>query len=217
MRFSYLGWATSLALSLTVAPLTLPTIPTTQIFLPFAAAQTAVDQFQQAGLLIEQGNQQTRTSQYQAAIQSYQQALEIYQSADVRQAFSQESRAGEADALGNLGVAHRSLSQYQRAIDYYQQALSIHQEVGDRNSEGVLLADIGRLYVAQNSPQSAIQQLQSSVEVRESIRAELRQLPPETQQAFTDSVANDYRLLAELLRQQNRNQEAQAILNLLEL
>ena len=32
---------------------------------------------------------------------------------------------------------------------------------------------------------------------------------------LTDSIADDYRFLAELLKQQNRNQEAQAVLNLL--
>jgi hypothetical protein len=87
--------------------------------------------------------------------------------------------------------------------------------VGDRDSEGLLLANIGRLYAANNSPQSAIQQLKLSVEVREAIRAELRQLPQASQQAYTDSIADDYRFLAELLKQQNRNQEAQAVLNLL--
>ncbi|NJO72521.1 MAG: hypothetical protein HC833_01320 [Leptolyngbyaceae cyanobacterium RM1_406_9] len=58
--------------------------------------------------------------------------------------------------------------------------------------------------------------VQHSVEVRESIRAELRQLPLEALQAFTDRVARDYRLLAKLLNQQDRNQEAQAVLDLLE-
>lgn len=71
------------------------------------------------------------------------------------------------------------------------------------------------MYVAQNSPISAIEQLQKSVEVREAIRAGLRGLTQADQQAYTDSIAEDYRLLADLLRRQNRNQEAQAILNLL--
>ena len=85
----------------------------------------------------------------------------------------------------------------------------------DPDAEGLLLANIGKLYVAQDSPESAIQQLQKSVEVRETIRAGIRQLPPADQQAYTNSIADDYRLLADLLRQQNHDQEAQAVLDLL--
>jgi tetratricopeptide (TPR) repeat protein len=146
-------------------------------------------------------------SQYQRAIDYSRQALPIYREVG--------NRNGEAKSLTNLGAAYSSLGQYQQSIEYYQQALPIFRAVGDRNTEGLLLANIGRLYAANNSPQSAIQQLKLSVEVREVIRAELRQLPQASQQAYTDSIADDYRFLAELLKQQNRNQEAQAILNLL--
>ncbi len=161
----------------------------------------------EANALLNLGAAYFSSSQYQRAIEYYQQALSIFRAVG--------DRNGEAKVLTNLGAAYFSSSQYQRAIEYYQQALSIFRAVGDRNTEGFLLANIGRLYAVQNSPQSAIQQLQSSVTVREAIRAELRQLPQEAQQAYTDNIADDYRLLAELLRRQNRNQEAQAVLDLL--
>ncbi len=204
-----------MALGLNLAALALPTVPVTQMLLLRAAAQTAADQLAEANRLLGQGAQQLGTSKYREAIQSWQQALEICRNSSIRQAYPQESRNGEAVALLNLGEAYRRLSQYQQAIDYYQQALPIFRDVGDRDTEGLLLANIGRLYVNQNSPVSAIQQLQKSVEVRESIRAGLRGLPQADQQAYTDSIAKDYRLLAELLKQQNRSSEAQAVLNLL--
>lgn len=78
-----------------------------------------------------------------------------------------------------------------------------------------MLASLGRLYAAQNDPIAAIRRLQKSVELRESIRAELRDLSPADQQAYVSNLAEDYQFLAELLRQQNRDPEAQAVLNLL--
>jgi tetratricopeptide (TPR) repeat protein len=183
--------------------------------------QRAIDYYQQAlpifhqvgdhngeaGALNNLGAVYDSLGQYQRAIDYYQRALPIFH--------QMGNHNGEAQVITHLGIAYAYLRQYQRAIDYFQRALPIYRQVGDRDNEGWLLANIGRLYANQNSPQSAIQQLQRSVEVRESIRADLRGLPQADQQAYTNRIADDYRLLAELLRQQNRNQEAQVVLNLL--
>jgi tetratricopeptide (TPR) repeat protein len=115
----------------------------------------------------------------------------------------------------NLGAAYQSLNQYQKASDYYQQALSIYQAVGDRDREGLLLANIGRLYVLQDDYQSATTTLLQSVKVRETIRQGMRQLDPALQQSYRNTLADDYVLLAELLKQQNRDAEAQQVLELL--
>ncbi|MCU0569761.1 MAG: hypothetical protein MUF49_24705 [Oculatellaceae cyanobacterium Prado106] len=93
--------------------------------------------------------------------------------------------------------------------------MPIVRELGDRDTEGTVLARIGRLYVDYNSPQSAIQSLQQSVEVRESIREQMQQLPQSLQESYTNFIADDYRLLAQLLRQQNRQTEADQTLSLL--
>lgn len=76
-------------------------------------------------------------------------------------------------------------------------------------------AEPPRLPRSPRSSPPAIEQLQKSVAVRESIRAQLRGLSQADQQAYTRSIADDYRLLAELLRRQNRDREAQAVLDLL--
>ncbi len=181
--------------------------------------QQAIDSYQQAlaiyrdigssytkaGLLLKLGAIYRASGQYQQAIDSYQQALAIYR----------DSHMSEVNILMLLGSTYRASGQYQQAINSYQEALPIFQAMGGRDSEGMLLANIGRLYADQTDPISAIEQLQKSVEVRESIRAGLRDLPQADQQAYTDSIADDYRFLAELLKQQNRNQEAQAVLDLL--
>lgn len=45
-------------------------------------------------------------------------------------------RAGEAQALGNLGSAHYDTGEYNKAIEFYQQRLAIALEIGDPMSEG---------------------------------------------------------------------------------
>ena len=146
-------------------------------------------------------------SQYQLGIEYYQKALPIYQEVG--------DRRGEAIALLNLGNAYGRLSGYQKGIEYYRKALPIFRELGDRDAEGFLLANIGRLYANYDSPQSAIQFLQQSVEVRESIRKQMQQLPQTLQQSYIDSFTSDYQLLADLLTQQSRRSETQQILDLL--
>ena len=103
MRFIDLGWATTFTLGLTIAPLTLPTISTTQILLPAASAQSTASQVAEVNRLISQGIQQFEASQYQAAIQSYQQALRI--SRDIG------DRTVEANLLLSLSYSYYLLSQ----------------------------------------------------------------------------------------------------------
>ncbi|MBI4781825.1 MAG: tetratricopeptide repeat protein [Oscillatoriophycideae cyanobacterium NC_groundwater_1537_Pr4_S-0.65um_50_18] len=158
----------------------------------------------EAKTLMNLGASFNRLDQSQQAIDYFQQALTIQQ--EIR------NRQDEALTLTNLAVIYGSLREYQQAIDYYRQALPIFRELDNRDMEGNLLASIGRLYVDYDSPQSAIQFLQQSLEVRESIRAANQQLPPQMQKSYVDSFADDYRLLANLLTQQNREAEAQQIL-----
>ncbi|MGJ3251911.1 MAG: tetratricopeptide repeat protein [Elainellaceae cyanobacterium] len=146
----------------------------------------------------------------------YQQAIDLYEQ---RLAIAREigDRSGEGTALGNLGSAYLSLGDYQQAIERYQQALAIAQEIGDRSSEGVWLSYIGSLLAQQEQPELAIVFYKQSVNVREAIRDDLRELPREQQQSFTDTVADDYRELADLLLQADRVLEAQRVLDLLKV
>ncbi|MFP4653688.1 MAG: CHAT domain-containing protein, partial [Phormidium sp.] len=76
---------------------------------------------------------------------------------------------------------------------------------------------IGSLLKDQNQPELAIIFLKASVDVREAIRGDIRGLDTDLQQSFTDTVADDYRILADLLLQQDRVLEAQEVLDLLKL
>jgi tetratricopeptide (TPR) repeat protein len=161
----------------------------------------------EAKVLTNLGVDYGELKQSQKAIEYSEQALLIYREVG--------DRRGEAIVLMNLGIAHGNLREYQQAIDYHRQALPIFRDLGDRDNEGFLLASIGSLYANYDSPESAIQFLQQSVEVRESIRKQMQQLPQPVQQSYADSLADDYQLLADLLKQQNRNTEAQQVLDLL--
>jgi tetratricopeptide (TPR) repeat protein len=145
MRLIDLGWATAFTLGLTIAPLTLPTISTTQTLLPAASAQSTASQVAEVNRLVNQGIQQFEASQYQAAIQSYQQALRI--SRDIG------DRTVEASLLLSLSYSYYLLSQYDQSIDYSQQSLSIFQALDDRIGEASALNSLG---IAYDSGQSEV-------------------------------------------------------------
>jgi len=147
--------------------------------------------------------------QYQPAIDLYEQQLVITRQIG--------DRRGEGNALGNLGIAYANLGQYQPAIDLYEQVLVITREIGDRSGEGITLGNLGKLLNSQDQPELAIVFLKASAEVRESIRGDIRGLDTDLQQSFTDTVADDYRLLADLLLEEGRIPEAQQVLDLLKL
>ncbi len=153
------------------------------------------------------GNAYVALDQYQQALERYQQALTIAQEIG--------DRWGEGIALGNLGIAYRNLGQYQQALEGYQQALAIAQEIGNRSGEGLWLSNMGYLLAEQGQPELAIVFYKQSVNVREAIRADLRGLSQEQQQSYTETIADSYRSLADLLLQQNRVLEAQRVLDLL--
>ena len=171
--------------------------------------RTLQDRNGEAGALTNLGSAYRSLSQYEKAITYYQQALPLFQRV--------KDRNGEASVLGNLGIVYWSLSQYEKAITYYQQALPLLQQVKDRNGEGKLLSNIGDLLKKQHQPELAIVFFKQSVNVRENIRQELRSLPRDLQESYTQSVAYTYRSLADLLLKQDRVLEAQQVLDLLKV
>jgi CHAT domain-containing protein len=147
--------------------------------------------------------------QYEQALSYYQQALPIQQEIG--------DRRNEGVTLNNIGAVYDSLGQYQEALSYYQQALPIQQEIGDRRNEGITLNNIGYSLENLKELELAIVFLKQSVNQYEAIRGDIRGLATEQQQAFTDSIADTYRKLADLLLQKDRILEAQRILDLLKV
>ncbi|MEG4984527.1 tetratricopeptide repeat protein [Microcoleus sp. BR0-C5] len=146
----------------------------------------------------------------------YVQALEV-----LREALSISQELGEKPWVGRtlyrIGSVYQGLNQFDQALDSYQQALAIITEIGDRQTERLILSNIGEVLAKQNQPEVAIAFYKLSVNVTESIRSDLRSLPPEQQLSYTTTVADTYRLLADLLLQQDRVLEAQQVLDLLKI
>jgi hypothetical protein len=64
--------------------------------------------------------------------------------------------------------------------------------------------------------EKAIAFSKQSINVSESIRYGIRQLPQDSQKAYVKSIAETYTFLAKLLKDQGRSTEAQAVLTLLD-
>ncbi|BAZ28647.1 tetratricopeptide TPR_3 [Cylindrospermum sp. NIES-4074] len=146
---------------------------------------------------------------YDQAIELNQQALANYREIG--------DRTGEGVTTSNLGQIYQKQSQYDKALGLYQQALAMHREVSDQVSEAATLKFLGDVLSAQNQPQLAIAFYKQSVNQTETIRQSLRAVPADIQQSYTETVAERYRRLADLLLKQNRPAEAQQVLDLLKI
>lgn len=155
------------------------------------------------------GSIYSQQRQFERALEVYQQALVI--------ARELGDRAAEGKIVGNLGVVYDSLNQTERALEYYKQSLDLLKATGDRAAQAKTLSNVGLLLAKQNQPELAIVFFKQSVNLTELIRQSIRTLPPEIQQTYTETVAEAYRRLADLLLQQDRALEAQQILDLLKL
>ncbi|GAA6622323.1 CHAT domain-containing protein [Scytonema sp. NUACC26] len=146
-------------LASTAAPL-IVSLPAVSVSMR-VAAQTTDNRKQEADKLLKQGNQQFKTSQYKAALNSYEQALKIYQSIG--------DQLGEGNSLGNLGNTYSSLGEYKQAIKYYQQHLEIAHAIGDRYGEGNSLGNLGLAYDSLGEYKQAIKYHQQSLEIKRAI------------------------------------------------
>jgi CHAT domain-containing protein/Flp pilus assembly protein TadD len=90
-------------------------------------AQTPDARKAEADRLLQQGNQQYQTDQFEAAKQSFQQALTIYREIKDRQ--------GEGRALALLGAVYGILNDFAHAIETLRQSLAIAKEINDRQLE----------------------------------------------------------------------------------
>ncbi len=156
------------------------------------------------------GNSYQALGQTEQSLQAQQQALALMREVG--------DRRGEATVLVNLGaVLSRLDASPETIVQRFQQALGLAEEVGDRQIAAKSLSALGTLANKQGQPDLAIAFLKHSVDLSEAIRADLQGLETNLQQSYTDTVANRYRFLANLLLEQGRIPEAQQVLDLLKL
>ncbi len=125
-------------------------------------AQTPDARKTEADRLLQQGIEQYKTSQFEAAFKSWEQALIIYREIKDRQ--------GEGQSLGNLGNAYSSLGNYVKAIDYLEQTLAILREIKDRKGEGAALGNLGNAYFFLGNYVKAIDYQQQSLAIAREIK-----------------------------------------------
>jgi CHAT domain-containing protein len=139
----------------------------------------------------------------------------------LRQALAIQQRTGvrpqEAKTLTAIGQVQTQLGQYTEAQETLQQAYILAQAVGNPSTEAKALAGLASLFVKQNQAELAIVFYKQSVKNYELIRQNLRTLPKDQQQSYTDTVAKTYRDLADLLLKNDRILEARQVIELLKL
>ncbi|MEG5033579.1 CHAT domain-containing protein, partial [Microcoleus sp. AT3-D2] len=163
----------------------------------------------EAGTLHNIGVVYLAQGKYELALKFLQEALTILKPLGYKES--------EGVILSNIGQVYFKQGKYELAWDFYQQALVIVQEFGDKADEGKALKNIGYLLEKQNQPELAIVFFKQSVNAREVIRKNIKGLPQEFQQSYTDTIAKDYRHLADLLLKQDRVLEAQQVIDLLKI
>ncbi|MGF1515041.1 MAG: CHAT domain-containing protein [Elainellaceae cyanobacterium] len=139
----------------------------------------------------------------------------------LQQALSTHQKIGNAERVGQtletLATVYRDQGNTQQALKAYFQAIPLLRQFGDRRSEIIAYGNLGELFAWEGQVELAVLFYKKSVNLSEAIRKELRSLPQDYQQTYTETVADTYRQLADLLLQQNRVLEAQRVLDLLKV
>ncbi len=153
--------------------------------------------------------QQSRQWRFPEALQKLQKAL----------ALSRElgERSWEAVTSNNIGRVYQNQGQYSQALQYYQQALVIDKEIGDTVQLGKTYSNIGYLFDIQNKPDLAIFFYKHCLINREKARLNPSALSLRQPDAYSITVAQTYRILAERLLKQERVAEAQRTIDLLKV
>ncbi|CAN1209164.1 hypothetical protein TUMEXPCC7403_03010 [Tumidithrix helvetica PCC 7403] len=146
---------------------------------------------------------------YDKAIQYYESSLKIAQEIG--------DRLGEGETLDFLGGIYQVRGDYAKAIDYHKSGLDIARKIKNRDGERIALSNLGLTLQKQNQLDLSIVFYKQSVNVSESIRKDIRGLKKEEQQSYLNTVAGNYRRLADLLVKQGRVMEALQILDLLKV
>jgi CHAT domain-containing protein/uncharacterized protein HemY len=132
-----------------------------------------------------------------------QQALDYLQQALATTRLS--NGAGQVLTFTNLGNYYRQLQQYAQAIDFYEQALAWARKNGDRVGEAKALSGLGETLLESGQSERAVQALQASLDVFETLRPGLRD---EQKISLFETQTYTYGLFQRTLVSRNRQAEA---------
>ncbi|BAY27088.1 TPR repeat-containing protein [Calothrix sp. NIES-2100] len=163
----------------------------------------------QIRLLNEEAVKISEQGDLKAALQRLEKALAI--------STETGERFWEAVTLNNIGRIYQKQVNYSQALASYQQALLINRELGDRVQTGKTYSNIGYLFDIQNKPELAIFFYKHCLINREMARLNPSLLSAPQPDAYSITVAQTYRILADKLLKQERVAEAQRSLDLLKV
>ncbi|MGR0481119.1 MAG: tetratricopeptide repeat protein [Candidatus Electronema sp. V4] len=100
-----------------------------------------------------------RIARYAEAMPFFKQSLHISQEIG--------DKAGEGEALSNIGAIHHTKGDYTTALKYLKQSLRIMQEISDKTGEGATLSNIGVIHYAKGDYTTALKYLKQSLRIRQ--------------------------------------------------
>jgi tetratricopeptide (TPR) repeat protein len=155
------------------------------------------------------GSIQFEQENYEQAVQSFQYAIHIAKSLD--------NLLERMFTLLNLGQTYAQTN-FDLALNAYSQGLSLIDALdGSPPLEVLYFKSLGDLFYEQDEPELAILFYKQVLQIIEDVRQDIQSIPLELQASYTESVADTYRTLADLLLQQDRVLEAQQVLDLLKV
>jgi CHAT domain-containing protein len=117
--------------------------------------------------------------------------------------------------LNNLAGLYKSTGRYAEAEPLYRRALVIAQAAGYPELLRSVQSNYSDLLRRQNNPEAAIFFGKQAVNTSQGLRANVSKLGKETLKAYTETVEQVYKRLANLLIEQSRLAEAQQVLAML--
>jgi CHAT domain-containing protein/tetratricopeptide (TPR) repeat protein len=131
------------------------------------------------------------------ALEYYNQALPLQQAVG--------DRKGEALTLFYIGNVYANfLGDEPKALKYYNQALSLRRAMGDRAGEATSLFGVAHVYGTKGKLPEALQNINASIEIIESLRSELKTDALKT--SYFALVQDRYQLKTDILMQLHQQQ-----------
>lgn len=141
-------------------------------YLDEALAREAVrdDPFLHSQILATQSSLQEMRGNVAQSFQTILQAKEILVTIDTLSLSESDrvKRKGQISILDNsIGILYKSMDDYEMAILYYNEAYNLLLELGNSTSAGVVMGNIGELYLSNDKLDESLKALEQSLELKQ--------------------------------------------------
>jgi CHAT domain-containing protein/Tfp pilus assembly protein PilF len=116
-----------------------------------AVAQAAGDRLGEGGILLNAGWAQQLSGDHQKAFETYRRALTLFQDLSQHPSDLQKVnniRAGEGQALENIGAIYDEMGDSESALQWFGRALSLYRTGGNRQQEARMLSNMGAVHLS---------------------------------------------------------------------